>query len=671
MAQRAKLASSEQNTKEQAVAGRARALLERHWGHTAFRPGQAEAIAAARAGEDALVVLPTGGGKSVCYQVPALMMEGKRFALVVSPLIALMHDQVAALKARGIEAAFIDSTLSYRATEQRWTDAEHGRFDLLYVSPERLQSERFQARAGRLPVALLAVDEAHCVSMWGHHFRPDYRKIPEARAALGDPPTMAVTATAPPEVRRDMAEGLALRDPREVITGFDRPNLVWSVFQTAQKRRRLRAVVQGVGGAGLVYASTRRRVETYAAWLQGEGVAADYYHAGRDAEARAAVQADWQAGETRVVVATNAFGMGIDKADVRFVAHVDLPASLEAYYQQAGRAGRDGKRAHAVLLFQPSDAETRHALIESAHPTGREVNAVYTAVCNLGQVPLGSQPEVPLAIRPEAVEDLTGFSRGKVRSALQLLERAGAWTTRTSHPRFGLLRFEQPADALRRRARAMENRALAGFLSELLRTVHAEAFARWRDVDLRLLARRTGLARPRLQRGLAFLQEQGVLRWRPPGQALEVELLEPRTRAYPVDQQTVRRARRRAERRLRDVRRYARSLVCRRRFLLAHFGEAAPPRCGRCDVCLGRHETPVVTPSDEPALRHMLRAAERGQPREAWFDEYDGGEEPPVPKRDALCAWLVEQGYLRPADPLEEVFALTEKGTAFLAQVES
>ena len=646
---------------------RPRALLERHWGHPSFRPGQAEAIAAARAGEDALVILPTGGGKSVCYQVPALMAEGKRFALVVSPLIALMHDQVAALKARGIEAAFIDSTLSYRAVEQRWTDAEHGRFDVLYVSPERLQSERFQARAERLPVALLAVDEAHCVSTWGHHFRPDYRKIPEARAALGGPPTMAVTATAPPEVRRDIAGGLQLRTPREVITGFDRPNLVWSVFQTSEKRRRLRAVVEGVDGPGLVYASTRRRVETWAAWLEREGVEADYYHAGRNSEARAAVQADWKAGKTRVVVATNAFGMGIDKADVRFVAHVDLPASLEAYYQQAGRAGRDGKRAYAVLLSQPADAKTRRALIESAHPTGLEVNEVYRAVCNLGQVPIGLQPEVPLAVKPEAVEELTGFARGKVRASLRLLERAGAWTTRTPHPRFGLLRFEQPAGALRRRAQAMENRALADFLSELLRTVHAEAFVRWRDVDLRLLARRTEMERPRLQRGLAFLEEQGLLRWRPPGQALEIELLEPRAREYPVDHQTVRRARRRAERRLRDVERYARSLACRRRFLLAHFGEAHPPRCGRCDVCLGRHETPVVTSSDEAALRRILRAVARGVPRADWFKN---GEGLPVQKRNALCAWLVEQGYLRLADPLEETFALTEKGTAFLAQDE-
>ncbi|PSQ70193.1 MAG: RecQ family ATP-dependent DNA helicase [Bacteroidetes bacterium QH_2_67_10] len=578
-------------------ADEAREALRRHWGHDSFRPGQREAIGAALAGEDALVVLPTGGGKSVCYQVPALLEDG--LALVVSPLIALMHDQVAALKARGVSAAFIDSTLSRRAVDQRWTDAEHGRFDLLYVAPERLQSELFEARAERLPVGLLAVD----------------------------PPTMAVTATAPPEVRRDIAEGLALRDPKKVITGFDRPNLVWSVFRTEEKRRRMKALVNGVDGSGLVYASTRRRTETWAAWLDEQGVAADYYHAGRDAEERAAVQADWQAGETRVVAATNAFGMGIDKADVRFVAHVDLPASLEAYYQQAGRAGRDGKRAYAVLLCQPSDAQTRRALIDSAHPTGREVNHVYTAVCNLGQVPLGSRPEAPLAVKPEAVRRLTGFSRGKVRSAIDLLERAGAWAKRTPHPRFGLLRFEHAADAIRRRLAAMENRALAAFTRALLRTVHAEAFARWRDVDLRLLEQRTGLERPRLLRGLAFL--------------------------------------RRAERRLRDVERYARSLGCRRRYLLAHFGEAHPPRCGRCDVCLGRHEPPVVTGSDEPALRRVLRAVEDGRPRGAWFAD-DEDDAPPAPRRGALCAWLARKGYLRLDDPLEERFALTDKGERFL-----
>jgi ATP-dependent DNA helicase RecQ len=638
----------------------AREVMQRHWGYPSFRPGQGEIIEAVLDGRDVLGVLPTGGGKSLCYQIPAVLRDG--FALVLSPLISLMHDQVAGLRAHGIEATFINSTLRYHEIDQRWTDAEHGRFDLVYMAPERLSNELFQARASRLNVSLLAVDEAHCVSEWGHHFRPDYRTIPDARALLDDPPTVAVTATATPDVRRDVIEGLDLSDPAEVVRGFDRPNIVWSVFRTDHKRGKVRDIVEAVPGSGIVYAATRRAVEQWTNWLQREGHAAAGYHGGMDADRRESVQDDWIDGTTRIIVATNAFGMGIDKPDVRFVIHVDLPSSLEAYYQEAGRAGRDGATAYAVLLFQPPDAETQEALIEMAHPSASEVRAVYDAACNAGQVPVGSEPDGPVVVDQEVIVKITGLSRGKVRTAIDLLERQDAWTVLPKRTRYGLIRFAQPASTVREYAASVDNRALGHFVRTLLRTVHADAFTDWWRIDLRLLERRTDLERDRLLRGLQYLADRDVIDWRPPGDALELDLGFPRAQKLPVDGRVVERARERAETRLQYMLRYARSVTCRRRAVLTYFGEASPERCGTCDVCLGRHRLDAVTPEDEPTLRAILQGIHDAAPRSEWID--DGSR--PRYRVEQLVAWLVEQGYVETEDPLAGTYTVTEKAERFL-----
>lgn len=639
----------------------ARAVMRRHWGHPDFRPGQAEAIGAVLDGRDVLAIMPTGGGKSICYQVPALLQEG--LTLVVSPLIALMHDQVAGLRAKGIAAAFIDSTLPRYEVDQRWTNAEHGQYDVLYVAPERFESELFQARAGRLPVHLLAVDEAHCVSEWGHHFRPAYLTIPDARAQLGDPPTIAVTATATPAVRRDVVTHLKLRDPKRIVRGFDRPNIVWSVFRTESKQAQVRDVLDAVKGSGILYAATRRGVESWVQDLANAGEAVVGYHGGMSADARDHAQTQWLDGEARLIVATNAFGMGIDKPDVRFVIHVAPPSSVEAYYQEAGRAGRDGERAYAVLLYHASDDETQDALIESAHPSAAETQSVYDAVCNLGQVPIGSQPEVPVVVNMEAVRRLTGFARGKTRTAIELLERQEAWHVIPQRRHFGFIRFNQSAEATRRYAANQSNRALARFLQTLLRTVHADAFGSWWRVDLRQLARRTDLERDRLLRGLQFVEEQDVIQWRPPGTALQVDLAVPRAQAFPVDDTAVRKARRRAQKRLRHLRRYARSVTCRRHFLLTYFGETHAPPCGACDVCLGRHRPSTITPDDEPLMRHIMRQVARDIPRAEWTE---GQETPPAHRLQALLDWLVQKDYLRLTNPLEERFDVTERGQALV-----
>lgn len=634
----------------------ARRAMQRTWGYEAFRPGQEEVLSAVLAGEDVLGVLPTGGGKSLCYQLPALLTDG--LVLVISPLIALMQDQVEGLQAQGVDATFINSTLPRHEVEQRWTDAEHGRYDLLYLAPERLTTEVFRVRAERLDVSLLAVDEAHCVSEWGHHFRPDYLEIPEARRHVGDPPTIAVTATATPAVRRDVLRLLEISEATEVVRGFDRPNILWSVFRTENKGQKLRDVVEGVEGSGIVYAATRRGVEQWTRRLRTAGISAAAYHGQMEGSTRQARQQAWITDETRVMVATNAFGMGIDKADVRFVVHVDVPSSLEAYYQEAGRAGRDGERAYAVLLFQEPDARTQEALIESSHPTAQEVRTVYDAICNVGQVPVGSEPDGPLVVDRTVVQNLTGFSRSKVRMAVELLDRQGAWRRLPRRRHYGLIRFDRSAGRIRRYADQLDNQALGRFVRTILRLVHADAFSEWWPFDVRRATDRLGLSRERLDRGLRYLEERGLLRWRPPGDALQVELEFPRAKQLPIEDQGVQHARERAETRLTYILRYARSGTCRRRFLLAYFGEASPERCGACDVCLGRHEPITVTPDREPLLRTILQRVREEIPREEWFEDAD------VPRHeiDALLNWLVERGYLTLEAPLEGQFELTEEG---------
>jgi ATP-dependent DNA helicase RecQ len=637
----------------------ARRVMRRTWGYETFRPGQEAVIEALLEGKDVLGVLPTGGGKSLCYQVPALLADG--LALVISPLIALMQDQVEGLRKQGVEATFINSTLPTHEVEQRWTDAEHGRYDLLYLAPERLTTDVFRARAERLDVSLVAVDEAHCVSEWGHHFRPDYLEIPEARSLVGDPPTIAVTATATPAVRDDIVSLLEVPDAVEVVRGFDRPNVVWSVFRTDQKWARLRAVVEGVGGTGIVYAATRRGVKRWTNRLREAGVSAAGYHGGMEAADREARQQAWVDDDLRIMVATNAFGMGIDKPDVRFVVHVDVPSSLEAYYQEAGRAGRDGKRAYAVLLFREPDAETQEAMIETSHPTAEEVRAVYDAVCNVGQVPVGSAPDGPLVVDRQAVLKITGFATSKVRTAVDLLDRQGAWRRLPRRKHFGLIRFQKGMDALRQYANGLDNRALARFVRTLLRIVHADAFSEWWQFDLRNATRRMTLSRERLGRGLDFLEERGLLRWQPPGAALQVELEFPRSGKLPVDDRAVQNARQRAETRLEYMLRYARSVGCRRHFLLTYFGEESPERCGACDVCLDRHAPTVVTPDDEPVLRTILRRVRADVPRPDWFDD-----SPPRHRVDALINWLAAEEYLRIENPLDGTYALTERGRTMI-----
>lgn len=399
------------------------AQLQQWFGLKAFRPGQREAIEHALAGRDVLVVMPTGSGKSLIYQYCALALPGT--TLVISPLIALMKDQVDRLQARGIPATYINSALTAEEQARRVQSLRAGAYRLVYVAPERLRSPLFAEAVRRAHVSLLAVDEAHCISQWGHDFRPDYLRLGEFRRQLGMPTTLALTATATPEVQEDIARQLGLVRPARVITGFQRPNLVFHVRLTPDpdsKLAALRKVITAVGGAGIVYVGTRREAEELTATLQAKFRLPVYcYHGGMERSQRAQVQDAYLHDPQAIMVATNAFGMGVDRPDVRFVVHYTLPGSLEAYYQEAGRAGRDGKLAQCVLLYDPRDRGLQEWFIENDMPTAHELQALHAALAQRA-----AQTEGQVTLSAEELSALSRLPETKLRVGLAHLERVGA-----------------------------------------------------------------------------------------------------------------------------------------------------------------------------------------------------------------------------------------------------
>ncbi len=638
----------------------ARRVLREYWGYDDFRPGQWDIIRHIVERRDVLAILPTGGGKSICYQVPALLYEG--LTLVISPLIALMQDQVTGLQARGVKATYINSALPRREIEQRWLAAEHGQYRLLYLAPERLSSEAFAVRASRMNISMLAVDEAHCISEWGHNFRPSYLQIAVARRHMGDPPTIAVTATATPNVRRDIVEHLALRRPERIVRGFDRPNIVWSVFRTENKRSKVLDILDGVPGSGILYSGTRKGVERWADWLTRRNQSCAFYHGGMEGSVRERVQNGWIRGDQRIMVATNAFGMGIDKPDVRFVIHVDLPGTLEGYYQEAGRGGRDGKTSWATLLYHQGDEETPRRLIEESHPTPKEVRKVYDAVCNLAQLAVGSEMDSPMPVRIGPIARLTGFSAGKINTAVTLLARQDAWRVLPQRGHAGLIHCRQPISAFREYAEGHGNASMTEFVHALLRTVDAGAFSEWREIDVRILARRTGLSLEHLLKGMEYLQGRQLLEWIPPDQVVRVAFLHARSARLPIDGDRVRAARKRAEAQLDQMIRFACSTTCRRHFLLTYFGETVPERCGACDVCLGRHEAFDPPPLDAFIVQRLLQQIADGNPRGEWLEDM----RTPAYRIDQLLGWLINEGYLRQPRPPGGTLELTAKATSML-----
>jgi ATP-dependent DNA helicase RecQ len=565
----------------------ARQVLLRHFGYPDFRSGQDRAIRATLSGRDVLVLMPTGGGKSLCFQIPSQVLDG--ITLVVSPLISLMQDQVDGLQRAGIAATYVNSTLDGDEVRRRLDAVEAGATRLLYVAPERFASPSFMKRLDRLHVARFVVDEAHCISQWGHDFRPGYMRLREVRHRIGCP-VMALTATATPEVRADITAQLELRSPVVVAGGFDRPNLRWHVLSARNDAQKDELLVRLLGdrrrgggdGSAIVYATTRKGVDAVSHFLNRGGVGAAGYHAGIGAAERTRLQDRFIGGDLRVIVATNAFGMGIDKPDVRLVVHYSTPSTLEDYYQEAGRAGRDRDDADCVLIHAYADRFTNQFLLEQAHPDRKTVDAVARLLRMAAGESLAGGGVVLQGELFRQASRLAGGAR-RLEAVLRLLARSGALERSGAATSGAWIRL-LATDARVRRELADEPTA-RHFLHAVRGAIDSGLEHRWSPLPpAERLPAISPSDRDRLLHGLA---ERGFVDWRPRGIGAAYRLLEPAMRDdHGVDWDFEQRKHRSDLEKLRRMQAYAYQRGCRRRYILGYFGESAPWRCGRCDRCL-------------------------------------------------------------------------------------
>ncbi len=552
-----------------------------HFGLKAFRPGQLDVINTVLAGQDCLCVMPTGGGKSLCYQLPAIVRDG--VVLVVSPLIALMQDQVEQLTALGLRATFVNSAIDSQEQAVRLDDMAAGAYDLVYVAAERFRSPRFLEAVAQTGLQLLAIDEAHCISEWGHDFRPDYARLGQHRAKLGNPPTIALTATATAEVRADISNQLNLNDPAVFVTGFARPNLHLAVSQQRSRRGKDRALLDFLGqveSPGIIYTATRKTCEETAELLSIETkLKTVYYHGGMETGDRTAAQDEFMSGRADVVVATTAFGMGIDKANVRFVLHYHLPGSLEAYYQEAGRAGRDGQDSHCLLLYARRDAEIQEFFIESSYPEPAIVGRVWEF--------LRRQEADPIELTQQEIKDRLNLSIGNegVRACEQLLERGGVLERLESAQNQGMVRIESTLpsmiDYLPKQATV--RRKVLRAIEEIVGDERGEMVS----FSPRQIASALGLDYVSITRHLRELSQLDQFEYVPPFRGRAIRLLRPELSfsQLELDFAALEKRKRQEYAKLERMQSYAQSPGCRQSDILDYFGQEERSDCGACDNC--------------------------------------------------------------------------------------
>ncbi len=576
-------------------------LLQQYWRYPAFRPLQAEIIQSVLAGKDTLALLPTGGGKSLCFQIPALALEG--VTLVVSPLIALMKDQVRQLRERGIIADAVYSGMRTGDIDRIFDNAVYGNTKLLYLSPERLLTDLARARIARMRVGLVAVDEAHCISQWGYDFRPPYLRIAELRELIPDAPFIAVTATATPEVVEDIQDKLEFRGGSQVYQqSFARANLAYIVRRPPGKETQLLDVLRGVTGTSLVYVRSRGLTKEIAHKLSRRGIPAAAYHAGLEAAEKDQRQAEWIAGKIRVIVATNAFGMGIDKADVRTVIHYGPPDSPEAYFQEAGRGGRDGRPSYGVLLYHPTDGERLIRNWEYSYPPVPEIKRMYRALGSYLQLAVGGGQGEAYDFDLTRFSNTFGFDVRQAYSGLKALERAGYILLTDPVQQAATLQFlvskEQLYDY------QIKHPKVDKLVKSVLRTTQG-AFLNAVQLREGSLANFLQITTEELQRTLRKMHAEGILSYTPEKDGPQLVFLEERIDPdnLRIDEQRYGHLKAGARHRIDTMIAYCeRDTDCRSQQLLRYFGELEAPECGICDVC---RKKKVVVPDSQRVYQRI------------------------------------------------------------------
>lgn len=559
-------------------------ILKKYWGYEDFRGIQREIIESVGSGRDTLGLMPTGGGKSITFQVPALAQEG--VCLVITPLIALMKDQVSHLRQRGIRAAAIHSDMTHSAILQALDNCVYGGTQILYVSPERLHSELFQAKFRHMKVSFITVDEAHCISQWGYDFRPSYLHIAEIRQLKPEIPVLALTATATKEVVEDIQEQLRFKEKNVFRMSFERKNLAYVVRKATDKPSELRHILNSVNGSAIVYARSRKRTKETAEWLMSQGISATYYHAGLDVDVKDRHQQAWVNNEKRVMVATNAFGMGIDKPDVRLVIHIDSPDSLEAYFQEAGRAGRDGKKAYAVLLYDSSDARKLSKRVAQTYPEKEYIRDVYEHLAYFFQVGTGTGRGRTFEFSIDKFCVTYKYFPVLVNSALQILERSG------------YIHYEADPDNSARILFLLERNDLyflenttketEAVITALLR-LYGGLFTDYVYIDEGFVANEAGLTQPQVYMVLKELSKRHIVDFIPRRRIPYITYTREREDGDRViiPQSVYEERRTQYIKRIQAMLDYANNdHVCRSRQLLDYFGEECWQDCRQCDVCV-------------------------------------------------------------------------------------
>lgn len=558
-------------------------ILKQYWNHDHFRPMQAEIIKSVLLGHDTLALLPTGGGKSVCFQVPALAKEG--VCIVISPLIALMKDQVENLKDKGINAVAIVSGMGRREIDLALDNCIYGTVKFLYLSPERLLSELVQERIKYMKVNLIAVDEAHCISQWGYDFRPPYLHIADLRQLHPNVPVLALTATATADVKQDIQDKLQFKNPVIYQQSFERSNISYVVQDAENKFRRMLDIAKGVKGSGIVYVRSRKDTAEIARYYNENGIKADFYHAGLPMDERADRQEDWKNNRTRVIVATNAFGMGIDKPDVRFVIHKDMPESLEAYYQEAGRGGRDGQKAYGVLLYTHADRLRQEKLFELNFPTVDEIKHVYHCLANYYQLAYDAGEGLSFDLDLGAFCSRFKLDAIKTLNALKFLEKDEYLSFNESVFLPSRFRFEVVNEVLYNFQ--IQNAGWDPFIKTLLRS-YGGAFENYVKIKEYDLSRRTTLSVQQVVEGLLQLQQFGLISYLQQTDKPQVTYLKARQQSNRlfINKNYIQERKETYRQKMEAVFAYAVHKQCRSQMLLAYFDEPNARKCGICDVCL-------------------------------------------------------------------------------------